>query len=60
MQEETAYTCDSCGEEIVVPVDLSAGASQKFIEDCPICCCPHVIRVELGSDGSARSWAEPC
>ena len=25
MKDEASYTCDSCGEEIVVPIDLSAG-----------------------------------
>ncbi len=25
---EATYICDSCGEEIVVPVDISAGAHQ--------------------------------
>jgi hypothetical protein len=27
MNDEASYTCDSCGEEIVVPIDLSAGSS---------------------------------
>jgi hypothetical protein len=29
MKDEGSYNCDSCGEEIVVPVDLSAGSSQE-------------------------------
>ena len=29
MTDEASYTCDSCGEEIVVPIDLSAGTSQE-------------------------------
>jgi len=29
MNDEASYVCDSCGEEIVVPIDLSAGASQS-------------------------------
>ena len=28
MNDEASYICDACGEEIVVPIDLSAGASQ--------------------------------
>lgn len=31
MQEEAAYICDSCGEEIVIPVDVTAGADQEYI-----------------------------
>lgn len=58
MQDEAAYICDSCGEEIVVPLDLSAGSVQKYVEDCPVCCCPNVIHVEMDEDGGARVWSE--
>jgi hypothetical protein len=30
-----------------VPIDLSAGTSQKYVEDYPVCCCPNVIHVEV-------------
>jgi DNA replicative helicase MCM subunit Mcm2 (Cdc46/Mcm family) len=59
MQEEASYVCDSCGEEIVVPVDPSAGASQEYVEDCPICCHPNVIHIEIDDEGDVRVWAEP-
>jgi hypothetical protein len=26
MKDEATYQCDSCGEEIVVPIDLTAGS----------------------------------
>ena len=58
MQSEASYICGACGEEIVVPVDLSAGASQEYVEDCPVCCQANVIRVEVEPDGEARAWAE--
>jgi hypothetical protein len=51
---EACYTCESCGEEIVVPVDPSAGDSQEYVEDCPVCCCPNVICVEFDETGSPR------
>jgi transcription elongation factor Elf1 len=54
---DAAYVCESCGEEIVVPVDVSAGESQEYVEDCPVCCCPNVIHVELDG-GEPRVWAE--
>ena len=50
--------CDESGEEIVVPVDLSAGKSQQYVEDCPVCCHPQLIRVECDEDGEMRVWAE--
>ena len=35
MKDEASYSCDSCGEEIVVPIDLTAGSRQEYVEDCP-------------------------
>lgn len=58
MLDEASYTCDSCGEEIVIPLDVSAGQSQEYVEDCPVCCRANVIRVEIEKDGEARVWAE--
>lgn len=51
---EAAYVCDSCGEEIVVSVDISAGARQDYVEDCPVCCHPMRLHVEIDRDGEAR------
>src|SRR5438105_1549521 len=58
MRDEASYVCDSCGEEIVVPIDLAAGADQEYVEDCPVCCCPNFIRVEIDEHGGVRVWAE--
>lgn len=58
MQPDGSYICDSCGEEIVVPLDLSAGSVQEYVEDCPVCCCPNVIHVEFDEDGDGRVWGE--
>lgn len=55
---EASYTCDSCGEEIVIPIDLSAGRDQEYVEDCPVCCNANVIRVVLEGDGEARITAQ--
>ena len=54
LAEEASYVCGSCGEEIVVPLDPSAGESQSYVEDCPVCCVPNEITVEYEEDGSAR------
>jgi len=59
MRDETTYICDACGEEIAVPIDLSAGDHQSYVEDCPVCCRPNVIHVEIDDQGEARIWAEP-
>jgi len=57
-QPEASYVCDSCGEEIVVPVDVSAGCSQDYVEDCPVCCHPMRLQVTIDEDGSARIEGE--
>jgi len=59
MRDEASYVCDACGEEIVVPIDLSAGSSQQYVEDCPVCCRPSVIHIEVDEDDEVRVWAEP-
>ena len=56
MDDDASYICEHCGEEIVVPIDPSAGSSQEYVEDCPVCCNPSVIRVEIASDGDVRVW----
>lgn len=43
MKDEASYLCDSCGEEIVLPIDISAGAEQEYVEDCPVRCCPNLV-----------------
>lgn len=57
MNEDETYLCDHCGEEIVVPVDHSAGSSQEYVEDCPVCCSPNIIHVEIDDEGDARVWS---
>ena len=51
MLEDASYTCQSCGETIVVGVDPSAGSEQEYVEDCPVCCRPHVLRLAIARDG---------
>jgi len=58
VRDEASYTCDSCGEEVVVPIDVSAGSSQQYVEDCPVCCRPNVVHVEVDDGGDVRVWAE--
>jgi hypothetical protein len=57
MHDEASYLCDWCGEEIVVPIDLSEGERQEYVEDCPVCCRPNVIAVEADEEGEMRVWA---
>ena len=56
--DQGRYVCDACGEEIVIPLDRSAGDQQEYVEDCPVCCRPNLIHVEYDGD-DVRVWAEP-
>jgi len=58
VENEASYICGACGEEIVVPIDLSEGERQQYVEDCPVCCRANVIRVEVDPDGEISVWAE--
>jgi len=57
LREQASYSCDWCHEQVALPLDLSAGAVQEYVEDCPVCCRPNVIRVEVDDEGSVRVWA---
>lgn len=59
MDDLTRYICPACGEEIVIPVDISQGDDQEYVEDCPVCCRPAVLRVTFDPDGEARCDARP-
>ena len=58
MQTEAFYICDSCGEQIEIPVDVSAGSRQTYVEDCPVCCNPNVVTVEIDAQGDATASAK--
>lgn len=58
MQPAARYVCDSCGEEIEIPIDLTAGSRQSYVEDCPVCCNPNVVHVTIDADGVPTAWAE--
>jgi DNA replicative helicase MCM subunit Mcm2 (Cdc46/Mcm family) len=59
MNEEASFICDSCGEEIVIPLDISQGANQSYVEDCPVCCHPNVIHVTFDVEGRVTIDAQP-
>lgn len=44
--------CPYCGEWISLVADESAG-SQRYTEDCQVCCQPMVVIVDIDDDGSA-------
>lgn len=58
MDVEASYICDHCGEEIVVPIDLSAGSEQTYVEDCPVCCSPNVLHLSVDAEGVPQVRSE--
>lgn len=58
MQDEVDYICESCGEQIVIPIDVTQGSEQEYVEDCPVCCHPNLIHLSIDADGTATADAE--
>jgi hypothetical protein len=50
MLEDMRVECPYCGEDFETTVDCSAG-SQRYIEDCPVCCRPIGFQAEVNGDG---------
>ena len=44
--------CPYCGETIPVVVDMGGGASQRYVEDCSVCCRPVELSVQGSGDGT--------
>jgi len=42
--------CPYCGETIELVVDCSV-EEQSYIEDCPVCCRPMTVWVQVDTDG---------
>lgn len=50
MLETVTIHCPYCGEGYETVVDLSAG-SQKYIEDCAVCCRPIEVTLRVSDEG---------
>jgi hypothetical protein len=51
MLDEMRVACPYCGEDFETLVDGSAG-SQRYIEDCPVCCRPIEFQAEVDGAGN--------
>ena len=49
MLETVTIDCPYCGESFSTQVDVSSG-SQRYVEDCAVCCRPIEIAIEVGDD----------
>jgi Cysteine-rich CPXCG len=50
MPDAIVIHCPYCGEGYETAVDPSAG-SQRYIEDCAVCCRPIEVVMRVGDDG---------
>ncbi len=47
MQSTAEYTCAFCGETSTTFIDISAGLTQTYIEDCQVCCRPNHLYITI-------------
>ncbi|WOD40694.1 CPXCG motif-containing cysteine-rich protein [Nodosilinea sp. E11] len=47
MQSTADYTCAFCGETSTTFIDISAGLTQTYIEDCQVCCRPNQLYIAI-------------
>ncbi|NER00057.1 MAG: CPXCG motif-containing cysteine-rich protein [Cyanothece sp. SIO2G6] len=50
MQTTAEYSCAFCGESSTTFIDVSGGLSQRYIEDCQVCCRPNILYVLIDED----------
>ncbi|MEM6592023.1 MAG: CPXCG motif-containing cysteine-rich protein [Cyanobacteria bacterium P01_H01_bin.119] len=50
MPSTAEFYCAFCGEPNTTFIDLSAGSTQSYIEDCQVCCRPNQLFLTLDED----------
>lgn len=53
MLDSRLIDCPYCGESIEILIDPSV-PSQRYIEDCQVCCRPITLRVTVDPTGDAQ------
>ncbi len=48
------YTCPHCGEQVDTAPDPGGGRELEYVEDCPVCCRPNVLRATY--DPESDDW----
>ncbi len=41
----SVQSCPYCGEEVELDVDGLGPSSERYVEDCPVCCRPWTVSV---------------
>lgn len=50
MQNTAEYSCAFCGEFNTTFIDVSAGLTQSYIEDCQVCCRPNQLYITIDEE----------
>lgn len=50
---DATAVCPYCGEAVELALDPGCGGTQRYIEDCPVCCRPWEVTVRYGPEGEA-------
>lgn len=57
--DDLEWTCQYCGVQNTVWVDLTIDGKQDFTEDCRICCRPNRIIVSISDEETVDLEARP-
>jgi hypothetical protein len=60
METTADYACAFCGEINTIFVDLSAGRSQSYVEDCQVCCRPNLLALQVDEETLAVDIFADC
>lgn len=52
---EASVTCPYCSETVTIGLDPGSGSTQEYVEDCPVCCQPWLVRVHYVHGNAAVS-----
>ena len=55
---EIDCTCPYCGEPISLWIDTGGGSSQRYVEDCAVCCRPIDVAVASDENGEPTATVE--
>ena len=47
MQTTADYYCAYCGEPSTTYIDISAGLTQQYVEDCQLCCRLNILYLTI-------------
>lgn len=59
LNEGMEAACPYCGETAHLWFEPGLGQPQEFVQDCPVCCRPWHVTVQIMRDGSAYVDVRP-